>query len=59
MTMPRMKVMMRKLNRILREYIEAVDKERGRLRLIMTKLWQMMQSRDTKNLNSDKHLEKY
>ena len=41
----------RKSNWVLWEYIEAFDKERGRPRLIMTKLWQMMQSRDTKNLN--------
>ena len=47
----------RKLNRILLEYIEAFDNERGRPRLIMTKLWQLMQSRDTKNLNVDKGLD--
>ena len=47
----------RKLNRILWEYIEAFDKERGRPQLIMTKLWQMMLSRDTKNLNLDKDLD--
>ena len=46
----------RKLDRVLWEYIEAFDKERGRPQLIMTKLWQMMQSRDTKNLNLDKDL---
>ena len=40
-----------KLNRILLEYIGAFDKERGRPRLIITELWQMMQSRETKNLN--------
>ena len=44
----------RKLNLILWEYIEAFDKERGRPRPTMTKLWQLMQSRDTKNLNVDK-----
>ena len=43
-----------KLNRILWEYIEAFDKERGRPRLILTKLWQIAQSRETKNLNLDK-----
>ena len=43
----------RKLDRVLLEYIEAFDKEMGRPQLIMTKLWQMMQSRDTKNLNLD------
>ena len=46
-----------KLYRILWEYIEAFDKERGRPRIIMTELWQPMQSRDTKNLNLDKDLE--
>ena len=44
----------RKLDRVLWEYIEVFDKELGRPQLIMTKLWQMMQSRDTKNLNLDK-----
>ena len=47
----------RKLNRILWEYIEAFDKERGRPRLILTKLWQLMQSRNTTNLNVDKGLD--
>ena len=47
----------RKLNRILWEYIGAFDKERGRPQLIMTKLWQLMQSRDTKNSNVDKDLD--
>ena len=42
-----------KLKRILWEYIDAFDKERGRPRLTMTKLWQMMQSRETENLNLD------
>ena len=46
-----------KLNRILWEYIDAFDKERGRPRLIMTKLWQMMHSRETNNLNLDKDLD--
>ena len=41
----------RKLDRVLWEYIEAFDKERGRPQLIMTKQWQMKQSRDTKKLN--------
>ena len=44
----------RKLDRVLWEYIEAFDKEMGRPQLIMTKLWQMMQIKDTKNLNLDK-----
>ena len=43
-----------KLDRVLWEYMEAFDKELGRPRLIMTKLWQMMQRRDTKNFNLDK-----
>ena len=47
----------RKLDRVLWEYIEAFDKERGRPQLIMTKLWQMMQSKDTKNLKLDKDLD--
>ena len=47
----------RKLNRILWEYIEAFDKERGRPRIIMTKLWQLMQRRETKKLNLDKDLD--
>ena len=44
----------RKVDRILWEYTEAFDKEQGRPQPIMTKLWQIMQSRDTKNLNLDK-----
>ena len=47
----------RKLDRVLWEYIEAFDKEIGRPQLIMTELWQMMQSRDTKNLNLDRDFE--
>ena len=46
-----------KLNRILWEYIEVFDKERGRPRILMTKLWQLMQSRETKNLNLDRDLD--
>ena len=46
-----------KLNRILWEYIEAFDKERERSRLMMTKLWQMMQSRETKILSLEKDLD--
>ena len=41
----------RKLDRVLWEYIEAFDKEMGRPQLSMTKRWQIMQSRDTQNLN--------
>ena len=40
-----------KLNSILWECIEAFDKERERPKIFMTKLWQLVQSRDTKNLN--------
>ena len=46
-----------KLYSILWEYIEAFDKERGRPEIIITKLWQLMQSRDTKKLNLDKNLQ--
>ena len=46
-----------KLYSILWEYIEVSDKERGRPKIIMTKLWQLMQSRDTKNLNLEKDFE--
>ena len=42
------------MNCILWEYSEVFDKERGRPRITMTKLWQMMQCRETKNLNLDK-----
>ena len=31
----------RKLDRVLWEYIDALDKEQGRPQLIMTKLWQV------------------
>ena len=48
----------RQLDRVLREYIESFEKEMGRPQLIMNKMWQMMQSRDTKNLNVDKTLKK-
>ena len=47
----------RKLDRVLLEKTEAFDKELGRPQLIMTNLWKMMQSRDTKNLNLDKDFE--
>ena len=46
-----------KLNSILWEYIEAFDKERERPKTTLAKLWQLMQSRDTQNLNLDKDLE--
>ena len=41
----------------LREYVDTFDKDRGRPKTIMTKLWELMHSRDTKNLNLDKDLE--
>ena len=47
----------RKLDRVLGEYFEAYEKEVGRSQHIMNKLWQMMQSRDTQNLNLDKGFE--
>ena len=47
----------RKLDRVLWKFFEAFDKEIGRPQLIMTELWQMMQSRDTKNLNLDRDFE--
>ena len=48
----------RELDRVLWEYIEAFVQEIGRPQLIiMTKLWQMMQSRDAKNLNLDTDFE--
>ena len=47
----------RKLDRVLWEYIEAFEKEIGCPPLIMTMLWQMMQSKDTKNLILDKHFQ--
>ena len=43
----------RELDQVLWEHIEAFDKEQGRPQLITTKLWQMMQSKDTKDLNLD------
>ena len=39
-----------KLHSILSEYIEAFHKERGRPKTIMTEMWQLMQSHDTKDL---------
>ena len=42
----------RKVDRVLWEYTEASDKEMVRPQLIMTKLWQMMQSRDTKKMKA-------
>ena len=42
------------MNCILWEYSEVFDKERGRPRITVTKLWLLMQCRETKNLNVDK-----
>ena len=41
----------------LREYVDSYDKDQGLARTLMTKCWQSMQSRDTKNLRIDKDLE--
>ena len=41
----------------LREYVDSYDKDQGRAKTLMTKCWQSMQSRDTKNLNFYKDLE--
>ena len=41
----------------LREYVDSYDKDWGRLKTIMAKLWQSMQSQDTKNMNLEKDLE--
>ena len=38
----------------IRDFLEASDEEEACPQLILAKLWQMMQSRDTKNLNLDK-----
>ena len=38
----------------IRDFLEASEKEEACPQLILAKLWQMMQSRDTKNLNLDK-----
>ena len=38
----------RKLDRVLGEYVDSSKKELGRPHHIMNKMWQMMQSRDTK-----------
>ena len=46
-----------KLRSALWEYVEAFHTEQGRPKTIMTKLWQLMQNRDTKNVNVDKDLE--
>ena len=34
-----------------REHVDTFDKDRGRPKTIMTKLWQLLQSWDTKNPN--------
>ena len=47
----------RKLGRVLGEYMYSNEKEMERPHYIMDKMWQMMQSEDTKTLNLDKGLE--
>ena len=53
LTMPRKKSFEAelKMNCILWEYSEVFDKERGRPRITVTKLWLLMQCREMKNLN--------
>ena len=41
----------------LREYVEGCDTDQGRARTLMTKCWQSIQSRCTKNMNLEKDLE--
>ena len=41
----------------LRVHVDTFDNVRGRPKTIMTKLWQLMQSRDTKHLDLDEDLE--
>ena len=41
----------------LREYVEGHDTDQGRARTLMTKCWQSIQSRGTKNMNLEKDLE--
>ena len=38
----------------LREHVGTFDRDRGRPKTIVTKLWQSMQSRETKNMNLEK-----
>ena len=45
------------LGSTLREYVDTFGRERGRPKTMMMKLWQLMQSWDTENLNLDKDLE--
>ena len=49
--------MERKLDRVLGEYPDSFEKEMRRPHHIMNKMWQMMQSRDTKTLKLDKDFE--
>ena len=49
--------MERKLDRVLGEYLDSVEREMRRPHHIMNKMWQMMQSRDTKTLKLDKDFE--
>ena len=41
----------------LREYVDEHDRDQDRVKTLMTKCWQSIQSRDTKNLNLEKGLE--
>ena len=45
------------LRSALGEYVDTFDRERGRPKTMMTKLWQSMQSGETKNLKLEKDLE--
>ena len=46
-----------RLYREYNEYMHSWDQELGRPHNIMDKVWQMMQSNDTKTLNLDKDFE--
>ena len=46
-----------RLYREINEYLQSWDPELGRPHHIMDKMWQMMQSNDTKTMNLDKVLE--
>ena len=41
----------------LREYVEGCDRDQGSARTLMTRCRQLMQRRDTKNMNLEKDLE--
>ena len=46
-----------RLDREINEYLHSWDPELGRPHHIMDKMWQMMQSNDTKTMNLDKDFE--